>query len=204
MARTKGSDGKKTEAAIRERALELIVRHGFEALTMRQLASAVGIQAGALYRYFPGKQSLLFALMERHLTDTIAAMESLPNSADAEDGVRQFVRFHIVHHVTNRTSNHVVNNELRSLNRENFAAIMKLRAAYEKKLRTILKQGTASGKLATADTALTATAMLAMTNEICVWFRDGGALNLQQVADIYAQMAVQMVLAPGEPKSISA
>ena len=59
MARTSGSDGEKTEAAIREAAVLLIARHGFEAVSMRQLAAEVGVQAAALYRYFPNKEELL-------------------------------------------------------------------------------------------------------------------------------------------------
>ena len=42
MARTAGSDGERTEAAIREAAAPLIAHHGFEAVTMRQLAAEVG------------------------------------------------------------------------------------------------------------------------------------------------------------------
>ena len=38
MARTTGSDGEKTEAAIREAAVNLIARFGYEAMSMRQLA----------------------------------------------------------------------------------------------------------------------------------------------------------------------
>ena len=51
MARTTGSDGEKTEAALREAALTLMARHGYEAVTMRQLAAGIGVQAAALYRY---------------------------------------------------------------------------------------------------------------------------------------------------------
>ena len=67
MARTTGSDGEKTEAAIRAAALSLIARHGYEAVSMRQLASEVGVQAAALYRYFPTKEDLLFTLMREHM-----------------------------------------------------------------------------------------------------------------------------------------
>jgi AcrR family transcriptional regulator len=193
MARTKGSDGKKTEAAIRARALELIVRHGFEALTMRQLAAAVGIQAGALYRYFPDKQSLLFSLMQRHMSDTLAVTQAAPSGADHSARLVQFARLHILHHVAMRNSAHVVNNELRSLSRENFAAILKQRSMYEKKLRTILKEGAEAGAFAPADSTLTAAAMIAMLNEVCVWFREGGTHSLEQVAEIYARMSLKMV-----------
>lgn len=200
MARTKGSDGKKTEAAIRARALELIVRHGFEALTMRQLAAAVGIQAGALYRYFADKQTLLFQLMQRHMGETLAASETAPSSADHAARLAHFARQHILHHVAMRNSTHVVNNELRSLSRENFAAILKLRGTYEKKLRTILKEGMEAGVFENVDSALTAVAMLAMLNEVCVWFREGGALSLDDIANAYALMAAKMV----SPAQVSA
>ncbi|MEQ9180475.1 MAG: helix-turn-helix domain-containing protein, partial [Nitratireductor sp.] len=62
MARTIGSDGEKTEAAIRGAAVNLIARHGYEAVSMRRLAAEVGVQAAALYRYFPTKEELLFTL----------------------------------------------------------------------------------------------------------------------------------------------
>ena len=39
MARRVGSDGARTEAAIRGAALRLIARYGYEALSMRRLAS---------------------------------------------------------------------------------------------------------------------------------------------------------------------
>ena len=47
MARTAGSDGERTQAAIREAATALIARHGYEAVSMRQLATQVGVQAAA-------------------------------------------------------------------------------------------------------------------------------------------------------------
>lgn len=188
MARTAGSDGKKTEAKIRQKALELIARHGFEGLTMRQLASAVGLQAGALYHYFPDKQTLLFSLMERHY----ASLPELAEGGGHADRLREFARQHILHNVAHRSASHVANNELRSLNRENFAAIMKMRSAYEKRLRAILSNGQAAGVFDIADLTLSCMALLAALEEVCVWFREGGRLTLEEAAERYAEMALRM------------
>ncbi len=193
MARTAGSDGKKTRAAIHVKALELVVRHGYEALTMRQLADAVGLQAGALYHYYPGKQALLSALIAAHLTQALEAAAALADSGNAPSRLAAFARFHILHGVENRLANHVANNELRSLSRENFAAVMKLRSAYEKKLRQILKDGAEAGVFEMSDTQVTGAALLAMLNEVIVWFRDGGKFPLDETAEIYAGMALKMV-----------
>lgn len=50
-------------------ALDLLNEAGLDALTMRRLAEAMGVQAGALYRYFATKQDLLTAMAERMLAD---------------------------------------------------------------------------------------------------------------------------------------
>ncbi|MGW8780794.1 TetR/AcrR family transcriptional regulator [Streptomyces sp. NPDC055796] len=52
-----------------EAALVLLDASGLDALTMRRLADAVGVQAGALYRHFATKQDLLTAMAERMLAD---------------------------------------------------------------------------------------------------------------------------------------
>ncbi|WP_405532397.1 TetR/AcrR family transcriptional regulator [Streptomyces avidinii] len=53
-------------------ALELLDEVGLDALTMRRLADAMDVQAGALYRYFATKGDLLTAMAERMLADLAA------------------------------------------------------------------------------------------------------------------------------------
>ncbi len=136
MARTTGSHGEKTEAAIRDAAVSLIARHGYEAVSMRRLAAEVGVQAAALYRYFPTKEDLLFALLEGHMRALAASWEATrPVIADPAGRLAAFVDHHIRFHIARRHATHVSNMELRSLSRANLSAILKLRTAYEKELR---------------------------------------------------------------------
>ena len=104
MARTTGSDGEKTEAAIREAAVSLIARHGYEAVSMRQLAAEVGVQAAALYRYFPTKEDLLFTLMREHMEGLIASWDACPPATTPTPAARlaAFVDNHIRFHVARR------------------------------------------------------------------------------------------------------
>lgn len=51
-------------AAIIDAACRLFNKGGYEAVSMRRVAKNVGITAGALYRYFPDKQSLLLHVWE--------------------------------------------------------------------------------------------------------------------------------------------
>src|SRR4051812_16285838 len=172
MARTTGSDGEKTEAAVREAAVNLIARLGYEAMSMRQLAAEVGVQAAALYRYFPTKEELLFTLMREHMEELIAAWEAArPSSDEPVTRLSAYVANHIAFHVARRHSTQLSNLELRSLSKERLTAILKLRTAYEKELRTILRDGAERGVLAIDDVGLTAMAIIQMITGVIVWFR---------------------------------
>ena len=151
MARTTGSDGGRTQGALRDAALTLMARHGYEAVTMRRLAAEIGVQAAALYRYFPTKEELLFTLMREHMEGLLSTWAAAdPVSADPATRLTAFVRNHIRFHVERRHSTHVSNMELRSLSRERLTVILKLRASYEKELRQILREGADDATLARA------------------------------------------------------
>ncbi|RWB66544.1 MAG: TetR/AcrR family transcriptional regulator [Mesorhizobium sp.] len=194
MARTTGSDGEKTEAAVREAAVSLIARLGYEAMSMRQLAAEVGVQAAALYRYFPTKQDLLFTLMREHMEGLLKAWDAArPASADPVTQLAAYVENHIAFHIERRHATHVSNMELRSLSHERLTRILKMRTAYEKELRTILRDGVEAGAFEIDDTGLTAMALIQMMTGVIVWFRPGERLSIAEVTASYLSMTMRLV-----------
>jgi AcrR family transcriptional regulator len=193
MARTTGSDGGRTEAAIREAAINLIARFGYEAVSMRRLATEVGVQAAALYRYFPNKEELLFTLMREHMEDLQESWATArPASADPRARLAAFVRNHISFHVLRRHSTHVSNMELRSLSRDNLSHILRLRGGYEKELRQILRDGAGNGAFRIDDVELTAIAIIQMITGVIVWFRPDERLSVEEVAETYLTMTMRL------------
>jgi hypothetical protein len=83
--------------------------------------------------------------------------------------------------------------ELRSLSKANLTAMLKLRAAYEKELRIILREGADSGAFAVDDTGLTAMAIIQMMTGVIVWFRPGERLSVEDVARTYLAMTMRLV-----------
>ncbi|MDI2027082.1 TetR/AcrR family transcriptional regulator C-terminal domain-containing protein [Saccharopolyspora sp. TS4A08] len=63
-----------------ERAVAVLDEYGLESLTMRRLASELGVQPSALYHHVPNKQSLLAAV-----ADEILQRGSRPRSAERWD-----------------------------------------------------------------------------------------------------------------------
>uniref|UniRef100_UPI003B522E9F TetR/AcrR family transcriptional regulator n=1 Tax=Roseovarius indicus TaxID=540747 RepID=UPI003B522E9F len=194
MARTQGSHSGITGPKVREAALKLFARHGFAAVSMRQIAGEVGVQAGALYNYTPDKQTLLFDLMKTHLEDLLAAQEEAQaGQPEPFAALRDFTRFHINFHTERPEEVFIAYMELRNLSDENFEVIEKLRRAYEGRLVDILKRGVDEGVFTIADTRVAAMALIAMLNGVNTWFREGGRLSLAEVQDIYWDMVRKAV-----------
>lgn len=53
-----------TKQKIIEKALELFSERGYDAVSVGEIAAAVGIKAPSLYNHFPGKQSIFDAIVE--------------------------------------------------------------------------------------------------------------------------------------------
>ena len=194
MARTAGSDGEKTEAAIREAAIELIARYGYEAMSMRQLATEVGVQPGSLYRYFSTKEDLLFLLMREHMEALLESRkETRPPVANPVQQLATFVHNHIEFHVARRHSTHINNMELRALSPARLTVILRLRETYEKELRQILRHGAEAGLFTIGDVTLTAMAIIQMITGVIVWFRPDERLSVREVADTYHDMTMRLV-----------
>ena len=194
MARTTGSDGEKTEAAVREAAVSLIARLGYEAMSMRLLAAEVGVQAAALYRYFPTKEDLLFTLMREHMEGLLQAWDAArPAGADPAARLAAYVENHIAFHIERRHATHVSNMELRSLSHDRLTLILKQRTAYEKELRAILRDGAEDGVFAIDDIGLTAMALIQMMTGVIVWFRPGERLSIGEVTASYLSMTMRLV-----------
>ncbi|MCO5995803.1 TetR/AcrR family transcriptional regulator C-terminal domain-containing protein [Actinoallomurus rhizosphaericola] len=63
-ARPRGRPPRADREQVVHTALRLLGEVGLDALTMRRLADALGVQAGTLYGYFPTKRALLTAMAE--------------------------------------------------------------------------------------------------------------------------------------------
>ncbi|RMC30993.1 TetR/AcrR family transcriptional regulator [Paracoccus alkanivorans] len=188
MARTQGSRAEITGPLIRDHALRLFARQGYAAVSMRQIASAVGVQAGALYAYTPDKQALLFDLLESHMQNLLAAWRDDP-AASPLRRLENFVRFHIDFSLDHSDSVFLSYMELRNLTSENHARIAELRGRYEATLEHILRDGIEAGVMSVDDPKLATMALIAMLTGVTNWYREGGRLDRQRIGDIYWGLA---------------
>ncbi len=185
MARKQGSHSDITGPRVQDTALRLIARHGFAAVSMRQIAAEVGVQAGALYNYTPDKQSLLFDLMKSHMADLLTALKAADLSGNALARLEGFTRFHIRFHLPRPDQVFVSYMELRNLSPENFAIIEAMRREYEDALEGILRDGEGEGVFTVSDTRITTMALIALLTGLSHWYREDGRLPMSTIEAIY-------------------
>jgi AcrR family transcriptional regulator len=82
-------------------ARRLFVRHGFEDVSMRQIASAAKYTPGALYVHFQDKRDLIFAMLKQDFAAFDAGMDEAFKIADPVERLRLmgrgYVRFALEH-----------------------------------------------------------------------------------------------------------
>lgn len=94
---------KATVEAILEATARVFLRDGYDRSSTNKIARAAGVSVGSLYQYFPSKESLAAALIDRHMAEmesllvipADAASRSLPELA--RDIVRGMLAAHQIH-----------------------------------------------------------------------------------------------------------
>ncbi|OCC01093.1 TetR family transcriptional regulator [Labrys sp. WJW] len=195
MARRVGADGSKTAEAIRAAGLRLIFEHGYEGMSLRDLAQIVGIQPGSLYNHITTKQALLFDFLVEHMTRLTEALDAaLAGIESPLARLDTFIEFHLRYHLTRRMEVFVNNSELRSLEPQNRAVVTGLRRDYERRLEQILAEGTGSGALAVPDVTVATFAIIAQLTGVVGWYDPKGRLGEDEIIAIHRQLVVQGLL----------
>jgi AcrR family transcriptional regulator len=187
--------------AIRKAGLRLIFEHGYEAMSLRQLAAEVGIQAGSLYNHISTKQELLFDLIQDHINELLRQLDcALDGKEEPAGKLRAFVAFHVTYHMTRKREVFIANSELRSLEPKNYEAIVALRSAYEARLARILSEGVSEGVFEVVDIRVATFAILAQLTGVCSWYRPGGRLTKDAIIAAHEKL----VLSGVSPQAASA
>jgi len=193
MARKTGSHSEITGPRIKQAALELFARHGFAAVTMRQIAANVGVQAGAIYNYTSDKQALLFDLLDGHMADLLSKWSAELVPVDPIAAIDHFVAFHLDFHIQRSELVFISYMELRNLTAVNFKAIVEKRRVYEKIIYNLILSGVVAGDFRVSDPKITSLALIALLTGPVDWFREDGRLTSDELIRKYCALTRQVL-----------
>ena len=152
----------------RHKAVELFARHGFSRVSMRDLATGLGITAGSLYNHIDSKEALLLELIEE-LYEALLDGASLVTRRKSAPAVRLhgLLEAHLRLHERMAAHFRLAEYDLHCLSGEQQASILALRRRYEEHLVETLEQLT--GKPAGATRRATVSGIVSLLNQLPAW-----------------------------------
>ena len=85
------------EEAILDAVNRLLSEKGFDLMTMDDVAEAVGVAKGSLYKHFSSKEKLAAAVMTRLLNQTVEVLDQMPDDWRAARRLEEILRWSLQH-----------------------------------------------------------------------------------------------------------
>lgn len=192
--------GEGMEREIIQAATALFYERGYHGTSMREIAARVARSPGDLYHHVPSKPELLRRIALGSIEElNEGGQEILAQTSGASERLATFVRFHVTYHAKHRLRAKVGDDQLHALTEEAKAEVLAVRDAYEDVLRSIIRQGIDDERWPVADVSVVSFAIATMCTAVGVWFREDARLTANEVADIYAGLALAAVRHGGNP-----
>ncbi|NTX10695.1 TetR/AcrR family transcriptional regulator [Myxococcus sp. CA051A] len=187
------SDG--TRRRILETALQLFASRGYHDTSIRDLAKVLELQPSALYAHFASKEHVLAELVRiGHEAHHEALQTALKESApEPRQQVRALVRAHTRTHALHPQLAVVVNEELYALTPELAAPAVALRDKSAALLAEVIERGVAQKSFSPPHPRVTAAAISAMGVRLPYWYEQGGALDVETLSELHAELALRML-----------
>jgi AcrR family transcriptional regulator len=201
-------DGRPPVEAIRAAAFTQFAERGYPVVTVRDIMKACGLTQGALYNHFKSKDELLHDI----ITSTQAELERVCQQAvvgagaDPRAKLAAFVRAYVMRHCRLRIEALVANREISWLDGERVADIRRSRRSIRDIVVNILSEGIERGVFdppqvdGRRDLKAMAMAMLDQWTHVSMWYQPGGRIGEEQMARLYADMALRAVGAKAQDK----
>jgi len=149
----------------------ILVREGFDRASTNHIADLAGVSIGSLYQYFPSKESLVAAVIDRHNQELMRVVRSALAEVAAlplEEAVRKLVAIAIKAHRIDPKLHRVLAEQIprsgrlehvEAFNRENYALFRAYLESHSDELRPV-DAGLAAFVCVTSIEALTHSAVL--------------------------------------------
>jgi AcrR family transcriptional regulator len=136
-----------TVAALLKATAHILVKEGYESASTNRIAEAAGVSIGSLYQYFPSKEALVAAVVDRHMQEMMQLLRAAVDRVreqPVEVATRELVRVMIdAHRVDPRLHRVLVEQvprvgrleNIRAIDREAYALIRAYLEAHRDELR---------------------------------------------------------------------
>lgn len=181
-------------ARIVEAAAEQFYQNGYDNTTLEAVGEALGVAKTFIYSQFKSKTELLAQICSRaiesssEVVDQVSAMDATA-TVRLERLAQGFVKAVLV----NQKYIAIFTREEKALAKEDLVDINKKRRKFDSQLAALLSEGKASGEFEIGDEHLAALSIGGMVSWAYVWFREGGRMSVDEVAQEMSALILNLV-----------
>ncbi|RMB62890.1 TetR/AcrR family transcriptional regulator [Dokdonia sinensis] len=185
---------KDRKAEILQTAALLFKQKGYSAVTMRDLADAVGIKAASLYNHINSKQQILSEIIFAIAEDFTEGIEEIvAQETNAQAKLKAVVAQHITLTADNPYGMAALNNDWMHLE-DRLEYYLKLRNQYEKRFREIVLNGQQSGQLKNVSHEILLFSVLSTLRNLYLWIPRKADLQKEKLIDDLSEILLQGVV----------
>ena len=173
-------------------AAKLFKEKGYERTTVRDLATAVGIQSGSIFHHFKTKEDILKAVMEEAIIyNTHRMRRKLAETKTPKEEMLALITCELesINGVTGDAMSVLVY-EWRSLSELNQKHILKLRDEYERLWLDSLENAKRAGQI-NANTFILRRFLTGALSWTTTWFNQSGDISLEELAEEALMLAIK-------------
>jgi AcrR family transcriptional regulator len=185
---------------ILQAALDAFAEHGYQATSIRAIATGARLSVPGLYHHYQSKQEILVSLLEivydELLDRSRAALLSGGSDplARFDASVESLLRFHMFR----RAEAFVASTELRSLIPENRHHCVALRDEQQAMLTTAIRDARNVHGTVTEHAGDAARALSTMCVGVATWYREDGSLSPDEIVERYLSFARGLIGVVGQ------
>lgn len=189
-----GTKGEQTRAALRQNAISLLYRRGYEGMSLRLLASETGLQASSIYNYIDSKEEFVAQIVCETLRELVAALlDSFQESDSARDKLRKYVSTLVDWNTLRKQEAIISQTETRILPKPFIDEFMKLRREFEMIGFKMVEQGISENTFSVSDPKLASIAIYNLLMGIAVWYQKDGRLSVDELKEEYISLVENML-----------
>lgn len=174
---------------IRSVALNMFVNEGYQAVSLRQIALEIGVQAGSLYNHIEGKQALLFDMIEEYESALLYTTSRLRYGRDDVFGaLSKYLTAYLKFSFSNRDLHILSLREYNSLDTQQKSTIDTIRAKQGNRLKGIVNAGASTRLFQVDDLDIAVAAIRAMLDGVVI-----GNLHKEFQEDILVKRVQRMI-----------
>ena len=158
----------------------LFKEKGFSAVTMRDIAKAMGIKAASLYNHIKSKQEILSEIIISLAEEFTKEMKVIRNSDETSiDKLKQIVALHVNITTNNPFGMASLNSDWMHLENE-LDYYLKLRKNYENDFRNIIEKGIEEDELFSGNSEVMLFSILSTLRSLYIWLPKKEDLDIEK------------------------